>query len=131
MINQRWRNAIVNIDSDTTTKFPSDHYPLTASFKLRLEKPDLEKINSNLKWKGVQKPFHDLKVVQKNEAENNRYPSYPTEKNLALENFSDDFYDNFEGQIQTEDQLFPQTEENLMKRLSLYKKLYWQPLKTI
>ena len=37
-IMERRRNAIKNEETDTHTKFPSDHYPLIATLKIRLEK---------------------------------------------------------------------------------------------
>ena len=35
---------------------------------------------------------------------------------MALQDFSDDFFDNFEGQVQLEDQLFPKNEKLLNEK---------------
>ena len=113
----------MNAETDTNSKFPSDHYPLIAEVKLKLQKYEPEDAKSSgTKWKAVQKPHHKMEVVKKNEQQRNRHPSYPTQLNLSLEKFSDDFYDNFAELIQTTDQLFPTTREKLDEQVSLINK---------
>ena len=55
---ERLTKRNINIETDTHSKFPSDHYPLIATLKLRLEKREEIEGNSNTKWKAVQKPYH-------------------------------------------------------------------------
>ena len=47
---------------------------------------------------------------------NNHYPSYPTILNLSLMKYSEDFYGHFADLIQTEDQLFPKTKNDLNEK---------------
>ena len=63
---QRWRNAVVNVESDTSSNFPSDHYPIIATVRLRLEERDDIEEGPKVKWKGVQKPYHDIELVERN-----------------------------------------------------------------
>ena len=65
-INDRWKRSITNVESDTKSGFPSDHYPLIADVNLKLQKQDNnETKTSNTKWRAVHKPYHKEKVVKK------------------------------------------------------------------
>ena len=70
----------------------------------------------------MQKPYHVEKFVQKNKENNNLHPSYPTNLNLSLQKYSDDFYDNLVELVQNTNQLFPKTKEELDEKLSLVNK---------
>ena len=37
-VNDRWKGSITNIETDTSSKSPSDHYPLIAEVNLKLQK---------------------------------------------------------------------------------------------
>ena len=106
----------------THTKSPSDHYPLIAEMKLRLEKREREEGSMSTTWKAVQKPYHVEEVVKRNEEKKNLHPSYPTALNFSLTKFSDDFYDAFTDLIQNTDQLFPKTKPMLDEKLELVNK---------
>ena len=60
---QRWKNSIINIESDTRSNFPSDHYPITATVRLKMEQREDYDPGPNVKWKGVQKPYHNQELV--------------------------------------------------------------------
>ena len=65
-VNDRWKKAIVNVETDTVSKFPSDHYPLTAEINLKLqEKENQDSKTSGTKWRSVHKPYHKEEVVKK------------------------------------------------------------------
>ena len=106
---QRWNKSIVNIETDPASNFPSDHFPLTAIVRLRLEERDDLEEGLNVKWKGVQKPYHVQKIVGNNKRMKHLHPSYPTLKNEALDKYSVDFHDSFSELVENEDQLFQKT----------------------
>ena len=58
-IKRRWRNAIKNIESDSSGLFPSDHFPLNAEIQVKLaNKEESQTIEKPPIWKSVQKTIH-------------------------------------------------------------------------
>ena len=43
-INDRWKRAITNVETDSNSRFPSDHYPLTAEINLKLQKKKIKNL---------------------------------------------------------------------------------------
>ena len=73
---------------------------------------------SCVKWKAVQKPYHKEDIIKKKRRRKKMHPSYPTQLNISLQKYSDDFYENFVELIQNTDQLFPKSKELLDEKVT-------------
>ena len=57
--NRRLRHGIKDVESDTLTAFPSDHFPATIKIKIKLSKiRNMQKDESNT-WKSPKKPTEE------------------------------------------------------------------------
>ena len=64
--NRRLRNCIKDIESDTITAFPSDHFPVTIRVKIKLAKNrNTQKDESNT-WKSPKKPTEAQTLLYNN-----------------------------------------------------------------
>ena len=54
--NNRTKNMIKNIESDTDRVFPSDHFPVHFEFKIKLAKNHERSKSKANKWKGPERP---------------------------------------------------------------------------
>ena len=59
--NNRTKNIIKNIESDTKRAFPSDHFPVHFEFKVSLAKNHERAKSTANKWKGPEKPTEETR----------------------------------------------------------------------
>ena len=72
--NQRMKNMVKDIESDTSTYFPSDHFPVNWRLKIKLAKNKDRVVDQTNKWKSPPKPSETTKTTFNNSFESNIWP---------------------------------------------------------